>query len=68
MDVDFLYDAGLDGAFIKDSEGLDELEKKALQTNELGSSSFENGVRESFPQESEARETLRVWRGYESFA
>lgn len=68
MECDFLYDAGLNGSLTKDSKGLDDLERKALETNNMGSSSFENGVRESHPEEGAARETLRAWRGYESFA
>lgn len=48
--------------------GLTEFEKQALSNNHLGQQFFEEATSWDRPEQERARETIKAWSNFESFA
>lgn len=68
MEDDFLFDSGFSGSTSYQSNQFDAMAKHILSLNDFNSDAFQKGLKSATPDESEARETIKKWQGYESFA
>lgn len=68
MSCDFLSEPELGGGLLKDSDGMIEMERKALMVDSTGVDHFRQGVMQTRPGKSQVQETLNAWSSFESFA
>lgn len=66
MDCDLFGRTDLD-SLTKDSEGMIEMERKALSCDSTGAEFFKNAVGDTRPGQAMLSETLNAWRNFESF-